>query len=798
MRIFKILFNKNTKHKLCLLVFILVFAGANTNAQQYNIAGTAAPTTPSGCYTLTTTTGQAGAVWNIFKINLNQPFDITLSLNFGNRSNPHYDPPTCGADGMSFVLQPLSAGVFGAGSGVGYNGITPSLGVVMDTYVDNPTDPSYQHISIHKNGDELHNTANQLKSYTTAVGFPANITDGQYHLFRFNWIPSSGGNGTINVYFGTATVLPATPTITYTGNVINGIFSGDPNVYWGVSGSTGGCWNVQKVCMTTVSNFIADSTACAGQPITFTDQSITGLPVSAWVWDFGDGGSDFVQNPTHTYATGGTYSVSLGVYTMGGFYSTITHPIVIHPKPNVVVNDTAVCIGDTAKLTASGANTYQWNNALGSGAVKKVAPTITTSYIVTGTNSFGCTNKDTAIVTVNPKPIVTAISDTICEGDTAILQASGANTYLWNPGNFTSNPLHISPNVTTQYKVIGSNTFGCKDSTTANVVFYSNPVVNVNDATICLNDTATLTANGALSYSWNNNFSTSNPLKVSPPLTTTYYVTGEDVNNCIGKDSALVTVNNPPAISVDSAEICSGYSANLTVSGGSNLSYLWTNNGATSNPLNVSPTATTVYTVIATDNAGCKDTASGIVKVHPKPVASFLADPMVVNTDAPNVVFTDQSANAANWSWNFGDISSTANLSNLPSPTHTYSGGGSFVVWLVVSSDYGCKDSSYKTILVETPISFYIPNALVTTSINSEVNIFRPRGKGIDLKDYKMVIYNRWGQEIFSTTDFESGWNGKYQNTGDYVSPGVYVYYISYKEVSRQTRERVGSVTVIR
>jgi hypothetical protein len=66
------------------------------------------------------------------------------------------------------------------------------------------------------------------------------------------------------------------------------------------------------------------------------------------------------------------------------------------------------------------------------------------------------------------------------------------------------------------------------------------------------------------------------------------------------------------------------------------------------------------------------------------------------------------------------------------------------------------------------------------------------------MKDYQMFIYNRWGQEIFSTTDFESGWNGKYQNVGDYVSPGVYVYYITYKEVNGKSRERVGSVTVVR
>ena len=188
----------------------------NTRAQQYNVSGNAIAMTSPGCYRLTNTLNQIGAVWNIYKINLNQTFDITLSLNFGNRSEIHFVPATCGADGLSFVLQPLSSGAFGLGSGVGFHGITPSLGIIMDTYIDNPTDPAYQHISINKNGDELHGSANELIPPTSAVGFPLNITDGLDHLFRFTWTPTLTGTGTINVYFGNSITLPTVPTITYT------------------------------------------------------------------------------------------------------------------------------------------------------------------------------------------------------------------------------------------------------------------------------------------------------------------------------------------------------------------------------------------------------------------------------------------------------------------------------------------------------------------------------------------------------------------------------------------------------
>ncbi|MFZ4398795.1 MAG: lectin-like domain-containing protein [Bacteroidales bacterium] len=782
------------------MVAILLINVLKVSAQQYNVAGSAVTMTSPGCYQLTNTIGQSGAVWNIYKINLSQSFDITLSLNFGNRPGTiGYVPATCGADGISFILQPLNTGVFGVGGGVGFHGITPSLGIVMDTYTDNTTDPSYQHISIHKNGDELHGTTNELKPPALAVGFPVNITDGLDHLFRFSWIPTSGGAGIINVYFGTATTLPITPTQTYTGNILNTIFLGDPNVYWGVSGSTGGCWNTQYVCMTTVANFASDTATCAGTPVIFTSNSISGLPITSYFWDFGDATFSTLQSPSHIFNNPGTYDVNLSIMNSGGFSSTMTHSVVVHPRPNTLVNNDTLCVGDTATLIATGASTYNWNNGLTPGAIKKVVPLITTSYIVTGLNSWGCSLRDTALVTVNPNPIITATSDTICERDTASLLASGANTYLWTPGNFTSNPLFISPTVSTQYKVIGTNVFGCKDSTTTNVIFYANPVITANDDTICLNETATLTANGGISYVWGNNFSTTNPLILSPNITSSYTLTGKDANNCIGRDTVVIIVNQPPVISVDSAEICRGITATLTVSGGSNLTYLWLNDNSTLNPLHTAPPTNTIYTVIATDFNGCKDTASGFVKVHPKPVPAFTSNPTTATTDAPIVVFTDQSTNTIAWFWDFGDIGSLINNNSiLQSPSHAFSSAGNFTIWLRVMSDFGCLDSVAGSMYVTTPNYFYVPNAFVPSSGSPDVNVFKPKGIGIDTRNYLFIIFDRWGKEIYKTTEWEAGWNGRFDNTGDYLPIGVYVYYIKYKELFGVTKERSGSVTLVR
>lgn len=804
---------RNSKKKLfAVFLFLMVL---NVSAQQYNVSGSAVVMANPNCYRLTNTTSQGGAVWNIYMINLTQPFDITLTLNFGSNPGTSSVGTNCGADGMSFILQPLSTGVVGVGGLVGFGGITPSLGVIMDDFWGNATDPPYHHISINKNGDPSHNVytpagvcppsgtlttlnANELATYCSASGFPANITDGLDHLFRFKWTPTITGVGTIQVWFGNATTLPSSPTISYSGNIVSNIFGGNPNVYWGVGGSTGACWNIQTVCMTTASNFSSPTSACAGDTVHFTNNSISGLPIQVWSWDFGDGTYSSDTNAKHVFNNPGVYSVNLAIFNSGGFFSTMTHTVTINPKPTVQVNDTSVCKGDTAVLTASGATTYAWNNGLTAGAIKKVAPLVTTSYIVTGTNSFGCINKDTALVTINPNPIITVTSDSICIGDSAIITAFGGISYHWTPTGSYTNPLIISPLVTTLYKVIGTNTFGCKDSTTTKVVVNPNPIIHVTNDTICLNTIATLTASGAQTYVWGNNLSTSNPFHVSPIVTTTYIVVGTDINNCIGKDSGKVFVNLPPVITVDSADICAGLTATLTVSGGNNLAYYWLNDNSTFNPYHASPAVTTVYTVVATDIHGCKDTASGLITVHPKPVPNFSPNPTIVTTDAPNVVFTDQSTFAYSWLWNFGDPTSSNDTSTIQYPNHSYNTSGEYNIWLVVTSDFGCMDSTYRKVLVQMPNSFYIPNSLITSNSNPDVCIFKPKGTGIDLTKYQMIIFDRWGKEIFSTTDFEQGWNGKMNNVGDFLSNGVYVYYIKYKEIYGQYRERTGSVTLIR
>ncbi|HNF49180.1 MAG TPA: PKD domain-containing protein, partial [Chitinophagales bacterium] len=299
---------------------------------------------------------------------------------------------------------------------------------------------------------------------------------------------------------------------------------------------------------TTASSIAASFTSsadsvCQGGSLTFTSTS-TGGPFDSirWIFPNGTPATSTATNPSVTFNTAATITVTLKVYKSGNS-STSTKTIVVKAKPTVVANGMAICNGNTASITATGATTYSWNTGA-TGATLSVSPTTTTTYTVTGTTS-GCTNTDTAIVTVNAKPTVIANGSTICAGNSATITASGAGTYTWNTGA-TGATLTVSPTVTTTYTVTGTGTNGCINTDTAIISVNALPNVSVSSITICSGQTGTLTATGATAYSWNTGATTAS-ISVSPTTTTTYTVTGT-ANGCTKNATATVSVATAPNV----------------------------------------------------------------------------------------------------------------------------------------------------------------------------------------------------------------------------------------------------------
>src|SRR5687768_7927599 len=242
---------------LCALLFQLSsFLAIAQVDHPYHVNGNAFQET-CNCYTLTPDVlFQSGSMWNINKISLNEPFDFKFNIYLGCTDGE-------GADGIAFVLQPISTSIGAAGGGMGYDGVNPSIGVLVDTwqnYEDN--DPVYDHIAIHKNGIIDHSPLTDVAQPTTALAVGGNIEDCQWHTLRITWDPVSKI---------IKTQVDGVDRVQAVIDMVPDIFGGNPMVFWGFTAATGGAKNVQKICTSLNPGFFlpANQTSCFPEPITF-------------------------------------------------------------------------------------------------------------------------------------------------------------------------------------------------------------------------------------------------------------------------------------------------------------------------------------------------------------------------------------------------------------------------------------------------------------------------------------------------------------------------------------------------
>ena len=214
-------------------------------------------------------------------------------------------------------------------------------------------------------------------------------------------------------------------------------------------------------------------------------------------WIFSNGFTSSGYSSSNVYIQTGTYTATLISATIYGCTDTTKHTIVINPTPNVIATtDQLICKSQSLQLNATGASTYIWSPINGSlsciACPNPVAsPLTTTQYVVTGTNTFGCSNKDTVKISVaQPIRLTVSASDTICNGGSTQLSASGATTYLWSPAltlnQVTSATPIATPIATTKYQVIGFDNHNCfQDTGYVTVAVGQYPTVNLgNDKTL--------------------------------------------------------------------------------------------------------------------------------------------------------------------------------------------------------------------------------------------------------------------------------------------------------------------------
>lgn len=239
------------------------------------------------------------------------------------------------------------------------------------------------------------------------------------------------------------------------------------------------------------------------------------------------------------------------VYTLIGVSSNscsavLTQSIQVNALPALTITPSApvICAGQSTAVVVAGANQYSWSNGA-SGPQLSVSPATSSLYVVTATNVAGCSNTAAVTVSVNALPIVAVspLSSSVCAGNSISLSATGASSYSWSNGA-SGATLQYTPSATGNLVVTGTNAAGCTNSTTASVIVNPLPVLtfSLSNPTICAGETATLTAQGASSYSWM--VGGSNPvLVVSPSVTTVYTLTGYSAQNCATTAQVTQTVN---------------------------------------------------------------------------------------------------------------------------------------------------------------------------------------------------------------------------------------------------------------
>jgi len=364
------------------------------------------------CYRLTEAGVQAqgGFVWSNDRIDLNTAFDYTFDVYLGE------DVPgqASGADGIAFVLQPIGTSAGTPGGSMGYGGISPSLAMSIDTY-DNgnfDSDIVQDHVSIMANGATNHASADNLAGPINALVSGMNIEDGQFHTMRVSWDPVTQ---VINFF------MDGSLRTTYTGDIITDIFLGDPLVYWGFTGSTGGLTNLQQFCFSIIPGLSAnDFSVCEGETIDFTDNSYSALgDVIGWSWDFGDGQLSTDQAPGQVeFTDAGSYWVTQTITDIQGCEASDSLEIVVNPNPVADFTATEICEGEETDFqSTSTGSVSDWNWNFGDSSTETGSST-SNSYATAGSydvqltveTTDGCADTTTATVSVFSNPTASATS----------------------------------------------------------------------------------------------------------------------------------------------------------------------------------------------------------------------------------------------------------------------------------------------------------------------------------------------------------------------------------------------------
>ena len=545
-------------------------------------------------------------------------------------------------------------------------------------------------------------------------------------------------------------------------------------------------------------------------------------------WDFGDG-SPIVSgttNPSHQYQASGVYNVTFtweGICHGSPTICFTTQPVQITlptpPPITSVVSDyngyNVSCYGandGSITLNSIGAYTYEWQTSpiqYGNTVNNLFAGPVDVLAILNG-----CPTQPIPFNLSEPPQIIVnqAVNNPSCysynNGNIDITVSGGIPpyNYLWSNGATTE---EVSNLVAGTYSVDITDTAGCIITETITLTEplvlsgLINSIYDYNGYDISCygeNDGGILgeAFGGTFPYTyiWDNT-QTLNPLPFQS--VGMHQLSMYDNNGCPWEGYIVLQEPDELIWNIDIyTDTCAREvgKVDIQVSGGvPSYTYSWN----ISQPL---PIAVQVpegeYYIEIKDSNDCVINDTITVTNLPGPEMDFTIltdfERLYEQLDNP-IVFIDMSElawqNALYWDWDFGD--GTYGTDSIA--FHSYQEIGEYDVLLQITTDYNCIDTLIKKVVIKE-YDLFIPNAFTPNS-NDDINEgFRPYGIGID--EFLMKIYTRWGESIYSTTNIEEEWNGKYNNSGEECQLGVYVYYIEVKDIFGEIHKYEGQVNLIR
>lgn len=585
-----------------------------------------------------------------------------------------------------------------------------------------------------------------------------------------------------------------------------------------------------------LASILAPTVLCSGTTDTvfFTGSNLT---PNSYSWSF----------PSTQYISGTGSGPYILKWNVPGYY-----PVIVNVTDNgCVAIDTSVihvdlqpvssfvglpkaCMNDQVQYSFSGTadslSSYDWtfqNGSLASlsssGPINLFWDRADTFAITLITTNGACS--DTAInsIIVNEKPFADFATQSVCLNDNSgiinnsYLPDTIGNVFDWSFGDSTNgvgnSPSHFYSqwgNYTVQLIITTGN--GCKDTAQKSVIVYPLPVAQFATDTVCFGlpnhfvDISQIIAGAINSTKWtwaDGNTSIGNQSEYTYRIAGSYGVQLNIVSDNGCKDS---TINFAKSLALPIANFnpdftsgCSPLKVQLfdhSTSVDDTVKY-WRWNfgeGSTSNdsfPTHIydSPGTYSLSLHVITTKGCVDDTVlTKYITIYPIPTANFSFSPESPDIIFPHVNFYDQSSVVNIWNWNFGD----STFSNNKNPDHLYDTSGVFNVTLIVTNEYGCKDTTYKEVIIKNDYTLWIPNAF-TPNGDGKNDFFEVKSEG--LTDFKMDIFDRWGSLIFTSDNIYKGWNGEVKNRKAIMD--TYVYRIEIKDLELKAHVYVGHVNLI-